>query len=78
MVNGNSPSGANHEVFIEQDLHRLFAVLRVDGREARERLPLQIQKWDPTRRRWYLERVTDRLMQQLGVRKVKVLKPLPN
>lgn len=78
MVNGDSPSGTNHEVFIEQDLHRLFAVLRVDGREARERLPLQIQKWDDQRRRWYLEKVTDRLMQQLGVKKVKVARGYAN
>lgn len=78
MEQDDSGLRPNHEVFVEQDYHRLFAVLRVDGREARERLPLQINKWDDTRRRWYLERVTDRLIKQLGVKKFRTARPHAN
>lgn len=76
MEQDDSRGGVKHEVFIRKDYHRLFAVLRVDGREVQERLPLQIEKWDDTRRRWYLEKVIDRLIKQIGLGKAKVLKPL--
>jgi len=71
----NTKHRAEGEVFIRQDMHRLFAVLKVADNEYVERLPLQIQKYSDGTRRWWLEKVADRLMKMAGIKKAKTLSP---
>lgn len=76
MESKDSKAGISHEVFIRKDAHRLFAVLKVDGKEYVERLGLQIQKFPEEQQKRVLERVADRLMKRAGIRKVRTLNTL--
>jgi hypothetical protein len=76
MGEDSSQPRAEGEVFIRKDYHRVFAVLQFGGKEYVERLPLQIEKYSDTTKRWYLDKVTERLIKRAGIKKVRTLKSI--